>query len=234
MQAVILAGGLGTRLRPLTQDVPKAMVKVMGRPFLEYEVKLLKDNGVDDLVVCVGYLASAIQDHFGDGGKFGVEMRYSHDGPDLLGPAGALKQATPMLEDEFLVTYGDAFLVAPYAKIMDTLTSSECLGVMAVFRNENQFGRSDLEVKDGRVTRYDKTTQTPEMEWINFGVSALKKDALSTIRAGQPCGEEEFYGKLISANQLLAYPVAERFYEIGTPESLREFEAFISSRPGYL
>jgi N-acetyl-alpha-D-muramate 1-phosphate uridylyltransferase len=229
MQAVILAGGLGTRLRPLTHDIPKAMVVVNGRPFLEYEVELLRESGIDDIVICVGYLADSIQDHFGDGGRFGVGIRYSHDGPDLLGPAGALKRAESMLGGEFFVTYGDAYLMAPYSKIMETLTTSDSLGVMAVYKNDNRYGRSDLEVENGHVTRYDKSGRT-DMRWINFGVSALRKEALSSIRTGEKCSEEEFYGGLISRNELLAFPVKERFYEIGRPESLKEFAVFISGR----
>ena len=228
MQAVILAGGLGTRLRPRTETVPKAMIPVRGRPFLEYELELLRAAGINDVVVCVGHLGKAVQDHFGEGKEFGIRMRYSWDGPKLLGPAGALKQAEAMLNDSFFVTYGDAYLRAPYAKVMDALESSEKLGVMTVYRNDNKYGRSDLEVKDGFVVRYDKSRPTSETKWINFGVSALRREALNLVKKGVLCGEEEFYGKLISRRELLAFPVDQRFYEIGTPDSLAEFERLMA------
>ncbi len=231
LQAVILAGGLGTRLRPLTERIPKAMTPILGRPFIEYEIELLKSEGVNELVICVGHLGESIERHLGRGGRFGVSISYSHDGPKLLGPAGALRRAESLLHDTFFVTYGDAYLRAPYGSIMDTLASSGRLGVMAVFRNEGKYGASDVAVEGGKVARYDKRNREAGMDWINFGVSALRKGALALIPEGRECGEEEFYGSLIKKGELLAFPVMKRFYEIGTPSSLAEFERFISSQP---
>jgi NDP-sugar pyrophosphorylase family protein len=228
LQAVILAGGLGTRLGQLTSATPKPMVSAAGRPFLEHEIALLKSNGVDDLVLSVGYLGEKIEDHFGDGRGFGVSIRYVRDGPTLLGPAGALKRAEPLLEDSFFVTYGDAYLRADYGKVMRRLLESEALGLMTVYKNRGRHGKSDLLVRRGYVVEYDKTRRAKGMDWINFGVSALRKGALSEIQPGRPCGEEEFYGHLIARRQLLAYAVRNRFYEIGTPSALKEFEAFIA------
>jgi NDP-sugar pyrophosphorylase family protein len=229
MQAAILVGGLGTRLGSLTQSVPKPMVVVGGKPFLEHEIGLLKACGIGDFVLCVGYLGEKVEAHFGDGSRWGVRVRYSYDGPKLLGPAGALKRATPLLDEFFFVTYGDAYLRADYRGMMKTLVDSGRLGAMAVYENHNKYGRSDVAVRGGRVVRYDKTGSG--MDWVNFGVSALRKRALSLIPPDKECGEEEFYGELIKRKELLAFPVGERFYEIGTPASLKEFERFISGRP---
>ncbi len=228
MQAVILAGGLGTRLRPVTEKIPKAMIPVRGRPFIEYQMELLKAGGIDELVICVGHLGEAIERHVGNGEKFGVKALYSRDGPTLLGPAGALKRAEPLVQERFFVTYGDAYLRAPYRSIMNSLASSDRLGLMTVFRNRGKYGRSDVSVEGGFVARYDKGGGSG-LEWVNFGISALRKGALALIPEGRVCGEEEFYGSLISRKELLAFPVEERFYEIGNPESLAEFERFISS-----
>ena len=230
MQAVILAGGLGTRLRPLTETVPKALIPVKGRPFVDYQLELLKRSGVDDFVFCVGHLGEKIQEHLGDGRASGCTIRYSYDGPRLLGPAGALKRAEGLLQNRFFVTYGDAYLRAPYGQVMKTLGSSGKLAVMAVYRNKNSFGRSDVVVERGAVVRYDKKNQVAGMEWINYGVTVLKKEALAFIPEGEFCDEETFYGSLISLKELLAFEVEERFYEIGTPASLSEFEAFIGKR----
>jgi MurNAc alpha-1-phosphate uridylyltransferase len=228
LQAVILAGGLGTRLRPVTDTVPKAMTPVLGRPFIDYQVELLRRNGITELVVCVGYLGEIIEHHLGDGRRFGVRIQYSHDGPNLLGPAGALRAAGALVDESFFVTYGDAYLRAPYSDMMDALVHSEMLGVMAVFKNENRFGNSDVAIERGMVVRYEKKNQAPGLQWINFGVTALRRGALTLIPPGRPCGEEEFYGRLIERQKLAAFQVAERFYEIGTPSSLAEFEHFIS------
>jgi NDP-sugar pyrophosphorylase family protein len=229
LKAVILAGGLGTRLRPLTNTIPKAMTPVLGKPFIDYQVELLRRSGITELVVCVGYLGEVIEQHLGDGRGFGVSVEYSHDGPELLGPAGAIRAAGELVGDRFFVTYGDSYLRAPYGAIMDALTRSDLLGVMAVFRNDNRFGNSDVAIERGMVVRYEKKNRASGMHWINFGVTALRKEALAFIPPGRPCGEEEFYGRLIERRELAAFQVAERFYEIGTPASLAEFERFISA-----
>ena len=201
-----------------------------GRPFLEYEVALLRERGVRDLVLCVGYLGEAIEEHFGDGSRFGVRMEYVRDGPRLLGPSGALRGAASKLGDSFLVTYGDAYLRMDYRGVMRRLLETDALGVMAAYRNDGRHGRSDLVVSGGRVVAYDKTRHLPGMSWINFGVTALRKEALSQVPRGTPCDEETFYRKLIQRGALLSYQVRNRFYEIGTPRSLQEFRAFIGGR----
>jgi N-acetyl-alpha-D-muramate 1-phosphate uridylyltransferase len=227
VQAAILAGGLGTRLRPLTDKIPKAMVPVNGRPFLEYEIELLKANQVDDLIVCLGYLGKQIEVHFGDGKKFGVKLRYSYDGKELLGPIGGLKMAERFLGKEFFVTYGDAYLRMDYAGMMEGLRASKRLGAMAVYKNEGKFGKSDVIAKRGLVTAYDKKKTLPGMLWVNFGVTALKKSALDGVEAGSYCDEETYYGGLVKQKQLAAYETLDRFYEIGTPKGLDEFTRFI-------
>jgi N-acetyl-alpha-D-muramate 1-phosphate uridylyltransferase len=230
VQAAILAGGLGTRLRPLTEKVPKAMVSVNGRPFLEYELELLKRNKVTDIVLCLGYLGEQVEEHFGDGRRFGVKIRYSHDGKELLGPIGGLKTAEHLLGDEFFVTYGDAYLRMNYEEMMAVLNQSKKLATMAVYKNEGRFGRSDIIAKNGFVVAYDKTRSLSGMLWVNFGVSALKKEALSEVEPGRYCDEETFYGALIKRKQLVSYQTYDRFYEIGSPQGLDEFARFIAEK----
>ncbi len=206
------------------------MIPVRGRPFLEYEILLLKSHGISDFVLCVGYLGEQIERYFGDGKKLGVRsIQYSRDGSNLLGPAGALKKAGQFLGDSFFVTYGDAYLRVDYQRVMNSLLDSNKLGVMVVYENKNEYGKSDIVVKDGYVIQYNKRIQSEDMTWINFGVIALKKNALEFIPEGRACGEEVFYGELIKRRELLAFSASNRFYEIGNPNSLREFEEFISA-----
>lgn len=229
MQAVILAGGMGTRLRPLTDKVPKTMVMVLGKPFLERQIELMKAGGIEEFVLCVGYRAEQVREHFGDGSGLGVGVTYSYDGPRLLGAAGALKKAEGMFRDRFFVTYGDAYLRIDYRAMMKAFVASGKLGMMAVYHNMNRHGHSDLEVEDGAVVRYDKKAAGRGLEWINFGVSALRREALERVPEGVEFGEEEFYGDLIKRDELAAFPVRHRFYEIGNPTSLNEFERFLRS-----
>ena len=217
-------------MRPLTETVPKALIPVRGRPFVDYQLDLLKKSGIDDFVFCVGHLGDKVQRHLGDGSAKECKIQYSYDGPRLLGPAGALRRAEGLLQNRFFVTYGDAYLRAPYAGIMEALGTSGKLAVMSVYRNENRFGKSDVVVKGGAVVQYDKKKRVKGMDWINYGVTALKREALALIPEGEVCDEETFYGSLIKREELLAFEVKERFYEIGTPTSLSEFEAFIGKR----
>lgn len=230
MQVAIIAGGRGTRLAPLTDKIPKPMIPVNGKPFLEHEVALLKENHITDVLLCVGYMSNVIQDYFGDGKRFGVRIKYSDDGENPLGVIGALKKAEPLLEDYFFMTYGDAYLRADYAGAMKKLQQSGKLGMMLVFENRNKFGKSDVEVEDGFITNYDKKVQTSNMNYINYGVTALRKESLKLVLRGQEFGEQEFFRSLIEKHELLAQIVSDRFYEIGTKDSLAEFEEFIASQ----
>jgi NDP-sugar pyrophosphorylase family protein len=204
------------------------MIRVKGKPFLEYQLNLLSASGIKDFVLCVGYLGKTIQDYFGDGAKFGIKLEYSFDGDKPLGVVGALKRAEPLLQDVFFATYGDAYLLADYSSTFRDFTKRQKLAMMLVYENHNLRGKSDLVVKDGFVTTYDKRNQTADMVWINYGVSLLRKEALQYIPENRKYGEEEFYGDLIKRKELLAKVVSTRFYEIGTPSALKEFEAFFS------
>jgi MurNAc alpha-1-phosphate uridylyltransferase len=228
MQAVILAGGLGTRLKPLTTLVPKPMVPVHDRPFLEYELALLAQNGITDVVLCVGYLGEQVSQYFGSGHALGIKIQYSWDGEQLRGPIGALKNAESLLEDSFFVLYGDAYLRLDYQVLMDTMLCSNHLGAMAVLHNYDEYGPSDLLVADGLVKEYDKKHLRPGLEWVNFGVSALRRQALQLVQPHGFCDEEAFYGQLIAQRQLIAFDVKDRFYEIGNPSSLEQFTQFIT------
>jgi NDP-sugar pyrophosphorylase family protein len=205
------------------------MVRVLGKPFLEFEIQLLAKAGVTDFILCVGYMGQTIVDYFGDGSRFAVKIHYSLEGEKLLGPSGALKKATPLLHPNFFVTYGDAYLPFDYQSAMSKFEESGKLGMMVVYENHNRFGRSDVVVEKGYVQKYDKHNQTPKMVWINYGVSFLKVEALDLIPYNQEVSEEEFYGKLIAKRQLLAHETKNRFYEIGTPETLKEFERLMQS-----
>jgi NDP-sugar pyrophosphorylase family protein len=224
LQAVILAGGLGTRLRPLTLKVPKPMVDISGKPFLEIKLRDMLRRGIRDYVFCVGYLGNMVEEYFGDGSRFGARIRYSYDGERLLGPIGALKNAQNILDEDFVVTYGDNYVDVDYHKMAKKLRESKVLGVMAVLHNRNRWGKSDVDVRDGRVVAYSKHPGKG-LEWINYGVFALRREALGLARSGD---EEEFFNELISRSELLAFEVSKRFYDVGSPESLEEFKRLIA------
>jgi NDP-sugar pyrophosphorylase family protein len=229
MQAVILAGGLGTRLKPVTEKVPKAMISIEGKPFLEHQLNLLKRHGISDIVLCTGYLGEKIKEYFGDGKKFGVKIRYSEEYDKLLGTAGAIKKAGDLLDDIFFVTYGDAYLTLDYQDVMRHFENFKKLGLTVVYKNFDKYDKSNVVVEGDLVKIYSKKKRNPNMIYIDFGVSILRKKALDLVPERKITDLEELFQELIKREELLAYETKQRFYEIGSPKGLNEFEKMISS-----
>ena len=224
MQVVILAGGLGTRLRPLTERIPKCLAPVNGRPFLEYQLEMLGRRGVRDVVLCVGYLADQVLEYFGDGLRLGVHIQYSWERDGLRGTAGALKNAEPLLAPEFFVTYGDSYLLLDYRDIMRRFRDGGALGMMVVYRNFDRLEQSNVILEDGRVAAYDKHTRLPGMVYVNAGLSVLRRRALRLVPEAEAVAEDELYRALIARGELAACETQQRFYEIGSRAGLEEFE----------
>jgi len=229
MQMAILAGGLGTRQRPLTSEVPKALIPIGGKPFLHHQIELLKRQGIRDIVLCVGHLAEQVQDYFGDGRWLGVRIKYSEEKGSLLGTAGAIKKAEPLLGDDFFLMYGDSYLMIDYQEIMRYFRRFHRLGLMVVWKNLDRLERSNVSTKGNLVTAYNKDQKSSDMVYINYGLSVLRKEALAFIPPGRPFSQEEFYQILIDRWELLAFEVGQRFYEIGSPRGLEEFEMLVAS-----
>lgn len=229
MQIVVLAGGLGTRLRPLTDHMPKSLIPVNGRPFLEYQLDLFKRNGIRDIVLCVGHLGEQIREYFGDGSRFGVDIRYSEERERLLGTAGAIRKAERFLAEEFFLTYGDSYLLLDYQAVMDYFRRHDKLGLMVVYRNCDRLARSNVVVEGALVKVYDKERRRPGMEYINYGLSLLRREAVGLIPPGGPFSQEELYQILIDQRQLLALETHQRFYEIGSPHGLEEFRQLVAA-----
>jgi NDP-sugar pyrophosphorylase family protein len=226
----ILAGGLATRLRPITEKIPKSLVPVVGKPFLAHQLELLKSRGIQRAVLCVGYLGEMIQREFGDGEKYGVKLDYSLDGEKLLGTGGAIKRALPLLGGEFFVLYGDSYLPVDYAPIAEFFQRSGKPGCMTVYRNEGKYDTSNVVFAGGEIKVYDKKAKLPEMRHIDYGLSLFKRSAFDTFPASQPFDLAEVMGKLVREKQLAGYEVRERFYEIGSPAGLAELEVLLKKQ----
>jgi MurNAc alpha-1-phosphate uridylyltransferase len=230
MQCVILAGGRGTRLGPLTEDLPKALVDVAGRPFLEYQLELLRTRGVSEIVLCVGYLGSVVERTIGDGSRLGLSIRYSHDGPEPLGTAGAVRNALPLLGENFLVTYGDTLLTVDHSAVGRAHASSGLPALMTVLENENNYAPSNAVVDGELVVAYGKTPPPQNARWIDYGLLGFDRAAIehSTDRDLEPV-----LAKLADERELAAYAVDERFYEIGDEAGLAETTEFVGVSPRF-
>ncbi len=226
----ILAGGLATRLRPITGKIPKSLIPVAGKPFLAHQLELLHSRGLRHVVLCVGYLGEMIQRDFGDGSRFGVRIDYSFDGPKLLGTGGAIKRALPLLGETFFVLYGDSYLPIEYRPVADFFQRSGKLGCMTIYRNEGRHDTSNVVFRSGQIAVYDKKNRTPEMQHIDFGLSLFKSAAFDSFPADKPFDLAEVMGKLVREKQLAGCEVRERFYEIGSPTGLVELEVLLKKQ----
>ena len=223
----ILAGGLATRLYPITKKIPKALVEVAGEPFITHQLRLLMRNGINEIVICVGYLGEMIQDFLGDGKEFGVNLRYSYDGDSLLGTAGALKKALPLLGKMFFVMNGDSYLDCDFQSVYKTFVKSDKRGLMTIFNNQNAWDTSNVIFKNGRIISYDKFNPSPEMDYIDYGLGMFNANVFEHLADGEPSDLAEIYKLLIEQDQLMGYEVYNRFYEIGSPFGLKETEEYL-------
>jgi NDP-sugar pyrophosphorylase family protein len=230
MQAVILAGGLGTRLLPLTEAIPKPMVQVAGSPYLKHQLQLLAEQQIRDVVLLTGYLGDQIESYFGDGASLNLRISYSRE-QSPLGTGGALRQARELLQDSFLLIYGDSYLPIRYADAMERLTSSGAEGVVVVYDNRlaDTSVKNNIELDDsGYVSRYEKDSPD-RLSFVEAGVLALRRSVLEWLPPGVVSLEKEIFPKLIAAKQLAALVTTQRFYDIGTPDRLAAIEAWFSA-----
>jgi NDP-sugar pyrophosphorylase family protein len=235
----ILAGGQATRLRPLTETVPKSLLELNGEPFAVHQLRLLRSNGIRRVALCVGHLGQMIQHVIGTGASLGLQVDYSFDGPILLGTAGAIKNALPRLGESFFVMYGDSYLPCDFAAIARSFESANALGalgMMTVFRNEGKWDTSNVEFQPdefadrpgGKILAYSKTNRTPRMRYIDYGLGMFRAQAFDLVPTGRAFDLAELYADLLQRNQLAAFQVRERFYEIGSPAGLRETAEYLA------
>jgi NDP-sugar pyrophosphorylase family protein len=228
----LLAGGLATRLRPITEKIPKALVDIDGRPFIDHQLALLHRNGIRRVVMCLGYRGEMVQEHCGDGSRYGMELKYSFDGDKLMGTGGALKRAAHLLGDDvFWVMYGDSYMDIDYRAVLDFFVRSGAQGLMTVLANGNRWDKSNVVFKNGKLLKYDKRNVTPEMDYIDYGVGILRRGVLADVPDDRPFDLAELYTRMVDEGRMVGYEVTNRFYEIGTPASLEEARAYLATRP---
>jgi MurNAc alpha-1-phosphate uridylyltransferase len=217
----ILAGGLATRMHPLTERIPKALLEVAGRPFIEHQLALLRREGVDRVVLCVGFLGEMIEACVGDGARFGLSVSYSFDGERLLGTGGALRRALPMLGEDFYVLYGDSYLDIGYALVQAAYRQSRLPALMTVFRNEGRWDTSNVLFDGKRVVSYDKRHPSEDMKFIDYGLGVINSAILRASKE-EAFDLSDLYATLARDGRLAGFEATARFYEIGTPSGLAE------------
>ena len=221
MQVAILAGGKGSRLRPLTYQIPKPMISILGKPFLQYQLELIESFGINKVLLLVSYLGRQIEEYFGSGSKFGLNIEYSYE-KNPLGTGGALKNAEEKLAEKFLLLNGDTFLSIDYEKLMEYFHQCDKIGVITVYNNSEKIASNNIALaKSNVVVGYNKK-DFQGMTHVDAGVVAFKKEILNLIPKAQVCSlEEEIFPMLIEKKELIAYPTSQRFYDMGNSKELK-------------
>ena len=225
----LLAGGLATRLRPFTEKIPKALLTVAGRPFIDHQLDLFHRHGIRKVVLCLGYLGEMVRAHLGDD-FHGMNLSYSFDGDRLLGTGGAIRKALPLLGEIFWIIYGDSYMDINYRAVLSDFESHpDALGLMTVLENQNRWDKSNVVFRDGKLLRYDKKQPTADMHFIDYGIALLRRPAAERLPIDQPSDLADLYGDLVAEDLMIGHEVHERFYEIGTPASLAEADAYLAT-----
>jgi NDP-sugar pyrophosphorylase family protein len=204
------------------------MIEVAGRPFIFHQLEWLQREGVDRIVICVGYLGEMIRDAVKDGAKWGMSVDYSFDGERLLGTGGALRRALPKLENVFFVLYGDSYLSCSLANVGRAFMLAKKPALMTIIQNNGKWGVSNVHYEGKRVLRYDKRNPTHDMKHIDYGLCVVSAAALASKREGEAFDLADALATLSVQNELAGFEVTERFYEIGSPEGLKEAEKHLS------
>ncbi len=225
----ILCGGLGTRMRPQTLRVPKPMIEVNGEPFLGHLLRSVAAQGVRDVVLLIGYLGEAIIEYVGDGARYDLRVSYVSDGAAPLGTAGAVRSALPLLGERFLVTFGDALLRVDFTAVLAAFADSGCAGLMTVYRADHDSERPNTGVSGARVVRYDKQARPPDVQYVDYGLSAFRAHSFEQVPPGSPTDLAVVNRDLIARGQLAAFVVEQPPFEIGSPAGLRATEAYLRS-----
>jgi NDP-sugar pyrophosphorylase family protein len=228
LPVVILAGGLATRMQPMTQFIPKSLLPIDGIPFIVHQLQLLKQFGVTKVILCVGYKGDMIEQSIGNGHHLGLSVAYAYDGEVLKGTGGAILKALPMIEqNEFFVLYGDSYLMCDYRDIQKHFYQQNKNGLMTVFHNAGMWDASNVEYCESCIIRYDKVNKTSSMTHIDYGLGVMSKRAFEDFNHDDVFDLSKVYQNLLRNNELGAYEVKNRFYEVGSPDGYREFSDYM-------
>jgi NDP-sugar pyrophosphorylase family protein len=227
LPVVILAGGQATRLRPITETIPKCLVEVAGVPFIDIQLRQLSAHGVRRVFLLVGYLGHMVQEYVGSGERYGLSVTVVQDGPQLLGTAGSIKAARDVLPAEFFVLYGDSYLRCSYAEVQSAFKAGARPVLMTVHKNEKQWDTSNVIYEDGRVVRYSKRDLSPEMRHIDYGLMVFSRDVFDTVPDAEPYDLASVLEEQVNRGNVTGFEVSERFYEIGSHSGLKDLGDFL-------
>ena len=227
---VLLSGGLATRMRPVTEKIPKALLDVNGKPFIYHQLKLLKEKGITHVIICLGYLGEMIEDYIENDCNFKLNIQYSYDGEKLLGTGGAVKKAIKYLNDSFFVLYGDSYLDLDYQEVEKAYRNSNKMGLMTVYKNEDKWDKSNVIFNNNEVLMYSKKNKLEEMHYIDYGLGILNSHVFHDFKDENIFDMSDIYENLAKERQLFGVEIFNRFYEIGSTKGLEDLVQYIKAK----
>lgn len=223
----ILAGGLATRLHPITLELPKSLLLINGQPFIKWQLELLASRGVESVVLCLGHQATEIMEFVGSGQQYGLRIEYSIE-KSKLGTGGALKNAESLLGETFGVLYGDSYLPVDYLRIFDEYQNIDKSVLMTIYENHNKFDASNVFFQSDGGLYYSKKSRLPDMKHIDYGFSVFGRGVLQSIPPEVTSDLSDTLEKLSCRGEVHGYEIAERFYEIGSFQGIVELEEYLT------
>jgi len=229
MQTIIIAGGLAQRIRPLTLNTPKSLIKIKGIPFIDYQLKFLKKQNIDEVILCLGYLGEMVSDYVKDGSQYGIKVKYSFDGKKLLGTGGSLFNAKSLLKGKFIVIYGDSFLPINFQLVLKKFFKSSKSSLMVIMKNKDLWDKSNVIFNGRKIIEYSKNSNSDKMKYIDYGLSVLnKKNFLFFCKDMNSTFDLSLYLRSLAVNDDLDHFLTKkRFFEIGSLSGILDFENYI-------
>jgi NDP-sugar pyrophosphorylase family protein len=226
---VILAGGIGSRLGLLTKKTPKALIRIENKPFIHYQLKQLSKQGFNEVLICAGYLSRQIKKFAGIGKKFNLKIKYSIEKKKLLGTAGAIRKALPLLNDNFFIIYGDTYLPIKFKNLQKIYIKKKAKALITIYKNKNKLDKSNVCFKKKNIY-YEKNSNKKNMNYIEYGVSILNKSIFNYKNLKKISDLSEVFNYL-SKKKILKYAIVrKRFYEIGSVSGLLQTKKFFTKK----
>lgn len=230
LPVVILAGGLATRLHPVTLELPKSLIDIDGFPFIHHQLLLLREKGVTQVILCVGHLGEQIESYVGDGSRYGIDVRYSYDGDHLLGTGGAVKKASSQLSGACMILYGDSYLDVDYREIGEFFFKGSQPVLMTIYHNQNTLDSSNIRMINGTIEKYEKGIRDPSMEYVDYGLIVIQIEVFDRYPSSEPFDLSTVLSTCVDSGEVTAYEVRNRFYEIGSVQGMKETADYIRLR----
>ncbi len=221
LPVAILAGGLGTRLGKKALNKAKVLIDVAGKPFISRQLNYLSDQGIKDIVICIGHLGNQIKNYIGNGSKYNLNVSYSDDSDRLLGTGGSIKKACQILGEHFFILYGDSFLPVNFSLIEKAYFQEKKPALMTVLKNKGRWDKSNAYFKD-KCVKYNKKKPQKNMDYIDYGLNIVRNSIFSDFPSNEVFDLADVFENLSNKSLLAGFEIYDRFYEIGSINGLND------------